>query len=388
MVKFKLTHGLVGNDAIGGSDDRFFYISQVNMNSNNGYQFGTEFNNSRNGISISRYENPNISWEISRKSNLGIEVDLLSMFDINIDVYKEDRRNILMTRTYIPTTMGLQAPSKANVGRAKGKGIDFSIDFNKSFTPDFWLTGRFNFTYATNKYVEVDEPNYSDTPWKSLVGQKIGQQTGYLAERLFVDDNEVANSPYQAGDAMGGDIKYRDINNDYVIDSYDMVPIGYPIYPEIVYGFGLSSGFKKIDVSFFFQGLTNESFWIDQGKTAPFVGQQQLLKVYADDHWSESNRDLYALWPRLTNITNSNNNRTSTWFMQDGSFLRLKSAEIGYSLPGKITNRILMQNLRFYVSGTNLLTFSKFKLWDPEMAGNGLGYPVQKVINFGLQITL
>ena len=387
MVKLKLTDGLIGNDAIGDINDRFFHISQVNIGGGQGYTFGSEFGYARPGITISRYENPDITWEISRKTNFGLEINLLDMFDINVDLYKEYRKNILMTRTYIPVTMGLQAASRANVGEAKGEGIDFSIDFNKSFTPDFWMTGRFNFTYATSRYVKVDEPDYSATPWRSLVGQKIGQTRGYVAERLFVDDNEVKNSPYQAADAMGGDIKYKDINKDGVIDDFDMVPIGYPTHPEIIYGFGLSSGYKKLDLSFFFQGLGQESFWLDTNATAPFIGNQQLLKVYADSHWSESNRDLYAIWPRLSNITNSNNNKVSTWFMQDGSFLRLKSVELGYSIPERLTNKLLMENLRFYVSGTNLLTFSKFKLWDPEMAGNGLGYPIQKVINFGLQIS-
>ena len=172
-----------------------------------------------------------------------------------------------------------------------------------------------------------------------------------------------------------------------MIDDFDRVPIGYPTYPEIIYGAGLSTGYKGLDFSFFFQGLARESFWINTSETAPFVSNQQLLKVYADNHWSESNRDLYAIWPRLSNITIQNNNRVSTWFMQDGSFLRLKSVELGYSIPQKMSNKLLMENLRLYCSGTNLLTFSKFKLWDPEMAGKGLGYPIQKVINFGLQIS-
>ena len=166
-----------------------------------------------------------------------------------------------------------------------------------------------------------------------------------------------------------------------------MVPIGYPTYPEIIYGFGLSSGFRGFDLSFFFQGLGRESFWINTRTTAPFVGEQQLLKVYADNHWSESNRDLYALWPRLSNVINANNNKVSTWFMQDGSFLRLKSLEFGYSFPKDRVQKLYLENARLYLSGTNLLTFSKFKLWDPEMAGNGLGYPIQKVINIGLQIS-
>ena len=113
-----------------------------------------------------------------------------------------------------------------------------------------------------------------------------------------------------------------------------------------------------------------------------------LLKVYADNHWSEYNRNLYALWPRLSNESVANNNLRSTWFMRNGSFLRLKSLELGYTLPVNLTKKVNISKARLYTSGTNLLTFSRFKLWDPEMAGNGLGYPVQKVVNIGLQITL
>ena len=178
------------------------------------------------------------------------------------------------------------------------------------------------------------------------------------------------------------------------------MPIGYPNTPEIVYGFGFSMGYKHIDFSGFFQGLARESFWIDANATAPFVSylysgesnprtlENALIKAYADDHWSEDNRNMYALWPRLStsSIGNANNSQRSTWFMRDGSFLRLKSLEVGYTLPNKMTGK-LGANVRIYASGTNLLTLSKFKLWDPEMAGNGLGYPVQRVYNVGLTVS-
>jgi hypothetical protein len=112
-----------------------------------------------------------------------------------------------------------------------------------------------------------------------------------------------------------------------------------------------------------------------------------LLKAYADDHWSEENRNVYALWPRLSPTVVANNLEGSTWFLRDGSFLRLKSVEIGYTVPSAITSRAKITNLRAYFSGTNLVTFSKFKLWDAEMGGNGLAYPIQKVINVGLQVS-
>ncbi|MDR2038475.1 MAG: SusC/RagA family TonB-linked outer membrane protein, partial [Bacteroidales bacterium] len=220
--------------------------------------------------------------------------------------------------------------------------------------------------------------------------QSIHQNRGYIAERLFVDDEEAANSPNQTMTTYkygGGDIKYTDVNRDGRINEADRVPIGYPTVPEIVYGFGFSLGYKNFDVSAFFQGLANESFWIDANNTSPFVGETQLLKVYADDHWSEENRNLYATWPRLSPDKNTNNLQTSTWFMRDGSFLRLKQAEIGYTFPGRWREKMRMSNLRIYISGTNLLTFSKFKLWDIEMAGNGLGYPIQRVFNIGLNLS-
>ena len=168
-----------------------------------------------------------------------------------------------------------------------------------------------------------------------------------------------------------------------------MVPIGYPTDPEIIYGFGFSAGFKRFDISCFFQGLGRESFWIDPNATSPFVNnQRQLLKVYADDHWSEDNQNVYALWPRLSPNVNANNTQMSTWFMRNGAFLRLKQLELGYTLPDVLLKKLQLTNARFYMNGSNLFNITSFKLWDVEMGGNGLGYPVQMVLNLGLQISL
>lgn len=398
-LKLKATYGLVGNDAIGSARDRFFYLSHVNMDASGaGYAFGEEFGYSLRGISILRYANDQITWETAKKLNVGLEVGLMDKFDIMVDMYHEYRTNILMNRASIPTTMGLQVIPQSNVGEASGKGIDLSVDYNHYFNKDFWMTGRANFTYATSKYEVYEDVDNTSTPWLSRVGQPIFQQWGYVAERLFVDEQEVENSPTQAFgvNVMGGDIKYRDINNDGIISTLDRVPIGYPTVPEIIYGFGLSTGYKGIDLSFFFQGLARESFWINAVSTSPFVdtdndasiiSKNALLKVYADDHWTEQNKNIYALWPRLSDRLVENNTQRSTWFMRDGSFLRLKSIEIGYGLPKRMINPLKISNLRLYASGTNLFTFSKFKLWDPEMAGNGLGYPIQKVWNIGLQLS-
>jgi TonB-linked SusC/RagA family outer membrane protein len=355
-------------------------------------RFGQNNNKkSLNGITITRYANDEITWEVSTKQNYAIELGLWNKINIVAEYFNDYRKQILMTREFIPTTMGLTATNgvRANVGEASSKGFEFSLDYQQSWNKDFWTSARVNFTYATNRYEVYEEPDYKEY-WRSTVGQSIDQRKGYIAERLFMDDAEANNSPSQSSfgsEYGGGDIKYTDVNRDGQITGTDMVPIGNPQTPEIVYGFGVSAGYKGLDVSCFFQGAGNESFWIDAANTSPFQGQTQLLKVYADSHWSETNQDLYALWPRLSSTRNTNNTAVNTWFMRDGTFLRLKQAEIGYTIPGNWKQKLRLSTLRFYISGSNLLLFSKFKLWDVEMAGNGLGYPIQRVFNIGLNMT-
>lgn len=388
-LKFRYTYGLVGNDQIGDVNDRFFYLSNVDMNnSGKSALFGRDFGSYLNGIYVQRYANPYITWEKATKQNAAVEISLFGKSNIIAEYFTEKRENILMNRAAIPNTMGLSSVTKANLGQATGNGVDLSMDYQQAWSKDLWLSIRGNLTYAKSKYKVYEEPEY-DEPWRSRVGQALSQQYGYIAERLFVDDEEAANSPSQGfgGQYGGGDIKYLDVNNDGKISQADQVPIGNPTVPEIVYGFGFSLSYKKFDFSAFAQGSGNQSFWIDQAATSPFVNETQLLKSYADSHWSEENQDVYAIWPRLTPVINNNNNQVSTWFMRNASFLRLKQVELGYTLPKKLLNKISASNMRFYLSGTNLLMLSKFKLWDAEMAGNGLGYPVQRVFNIGLNLT-
>lgn len=397
--KIRGTYGVVGNDAIGSATDRFFYLSEVNMDDpSKRAVFGLENTYWRDGITVNRYSNPEITWEKSYKTNVGFDMSLFNKLNVITDFWKEQRNDILMERVSIPTTMGLTSEiPKANVGKAQGQGIDFSVDYSDYITPDFWIQGRANFTYAVSNFLAYEEPIYANEPWKSRVGYNLTQNWGYIAERLFIDDEEVYNSPTQNfGEAVrGGDIKYRDVNGDGRITELDQVPIGYPTSPEIVYGFGVSVGLKQFDFSMFFQGLARESFWLDLERTTPFVQsvsggarlKNQMLNVYADDHWSEGNPDPYALWPRLSPGTNANNSQMSTWFMRDGSFMRLKNAEFGYTVPQRVSERIHIRKARVYLSGINLLSWSKFDLWDVEMAGNGLGYPIQRVFNLGVQVS-
>ncbi|WP_298652627.1 TonB-dependent receptor [uncultured Proteiniphilum sp.] len=386
-LKLKATYGKVGNDEIGSAYDRFFYLSQIDM-AGEGYWFGTD-RAYRTGITINRYANDQITWEIAKKTNLGIELGLFNDLTVLADYFMETRENILQTRTDIPTTMGLRVIPQGNVGVAKGKGFEVELKYQKNFNKDFWTVVNGNFTYASSIFKEYEEPDYSDVPWRSYVGKKIKQSWGYIAERLFIDEEDVNNSPKQTfGTYKAGDIKYKDINNDGQITSDDMVPIGYPTVPEIIYGAGFSIGYKGFDLSCFFQGSARSSFFIASANITPFLnkGQRALLQYIADDHWSENNRDIYAFWPRLSETQISNNNQNSTWWLRDGSFMRLKTAEFGYTLPERLTKKFYVNMFRVYVSGSNLLHWSKFKMWDPEMAGEGLGYPVQRVFNLGVNI--
>lgn len=389
------TYGLVGNDQIGAREDRFFYLSDVNMSAG-GYTFGREYNYTRPGIAIRNYENPGVTWEISKMKNLAFEIGLFNEWNIQADFFSNSRSNILMSRADIPGTMGLEAAVRANVGEASSRGLEISTDYSHHFSKDLWLQLRGNFTYATNQYEVYEEPQY-DEWWMTRVGYPIGQPRGYIAERLFVDDEEVQNSPSQNFGSLpniAGDIKYKDVNKDGEITSLDMVPIGFPTTPEVIYGGGFSHGYKNFDISAFFQGSARSSFWMggtDDDVTGPrnvepFVGGKQILKAFADDHYSLDNQNIYALWPRLSTENHANNTQLSTWWLNDGRFLRLKTAEIGWSLPRSVTERFRMQTFRIYASGSNLFLWSKFKLWDVEMGGNGLGYPLQRVYNVGVNI--
>lgn len=403
QLKLRGSYGLAGNDNI--SDQRFLYLSDVSLTGGSGYTFGYEIDGySRPGMTIRRYADPEISWEVSYKTNLAMELTLFDDFNVIWEYFTEKRKNILQERRTIPYSMGLWVNPNANLGEAKGRGTDLSITHNYIGGNSFWMQSRVNFTYAMSEYTKYEDYDYDTEWWKLRIGNPTTQQYGYIAERLFIDEADVANSPTQFGSTqvMAGDIKYRDLNGDGVINDRDMAPIGYPTTPEIQYGFGASMSYKSLDFSFFFNGVHRRSFWIDYNTSSPFFnttgsnntpgtpeGNNALMQFIADSYWSEADRDPYAIWPRLATALSqvSHNNQRNTWFMRDGAFLRLKSVELGYSLPDDLTSKMRVSNLRIYLSSSNLFSISKFKLWDVEMAGNGLGYPIQRTFNVGLNIS-
>ena len=392
LLKLKYTYGLVGNDGISGPSDRFFYLSDVNLNNGGtGYSFGSNYNNYYNGYIINRYANESVTWEVATKSNIGLELGLFNKLNLQADYFTEHRKDIYMERQYIPETAGLTTTISSNIGEVKTKGVDLSIDYNHAFNSDFYITARGNFTYSTNEILVNGEPEFQNENL-SRIGHPVNQQWGYIAERLFVDEEDINNSPEQfngfstTNSYLPGDIKYTDINQDGVVNELDQAPIGKPNVPEIVYGFGVSAVYKNFDLSIFMQGSARSSFFINPNDISPFVNERNALSIIADNHWSENNPDPNAFWPRLSTYEIENNQKPSTWWLRDGDFLRLKSVEFGFTIPETTGKIFANAKTRIYITGLNLLHFSKFDLWDPESAGNGLGYPPQRVINIGAQV--
>ena len=383
LFKLRASYGLVGNDVISKDyADRFPYLTTVDMGQGYDVYIGNNFER-KYGPILSVYGNPNATWEESRKLDIGVEIGLFDSLNIIFDWFKEKRSGIFMQRTSLPSTFGMSGITPwANIGKADNSGVDISVDYNKAFSKDLILSLRGTFTYAHNEIVEMDEPKYK-WAYQYKAGHPINSIQCLIAEGLFRDEEEIASSPSQDIYATTypirpGDVKYRDLNDDKIIDDNDMCWTGNPTVPEIIYGFGFSLKYKGFDCSAFFQGQGKVSILMynyHPFATAATPGSG-LMQWIADEHWSEDDPNPKALYPRLSPLWNNNNTKASTLYVRNGKMLRLKTAEIGYTY----------KKMRVYVSGTNLLTFAPFKYWDPEKgSGNGLGYPLQRTYNLGFQ---
>ena len=383
LFKLRASYGLVGNDVISSDySDRFPYLTTVDMGQGYDVYIGNNFER-KYGPILSVYGNPNATWEESRKLDIGVEIGLFDSLNIIFDWFKEKRSGIFMQRTSLPSTFGMSGITPwANIGKVDNHGVDISVDYNKAFSKDLILSLRGTFTYAHDEIVEMDEPKYK-WAYQYKAGHPINSIQCLIADGLFRDEEDIASSPSQDIYATTypirpGDVKYRDLNGDEIIDDNDMCWTGNPTVPEIIYGFGFSLKYKGFDCSAFFQGQGKVSIIMynyHPFATAATPGSG-LMQWIADEHWSEDDPNPKALYPRLSPLWNNNNTKASTLYVRNGKMLRLKTAEIGYTY----------KKMRVYVSGTNLLTFAPFKYWDPEKgSGNGLGYPLQRTYNLGFQ---
>lgn len=387
LLKIKASYGIVGNDKIGTGDNVRRFIYNGTVNSGSSYYFGTRPHSS-SSIQMGDWPNPNVGWEEAHKLNVGVDLSLFSKLKISADYFKEKREGIFLQRQSIPVYVGLSTQPWVNIGKMRNSGVDASLEYHQTIGQDLHLTVRGNFTYARNMIVDQDQPDYKYL-YMNRTGQARYQTFGLVAAGLFRDQADIDAWPKQSfGDVEPGDIKYLDLNGDGVVDSYDVKPIGYTSIPEIVYGFGFSLQWKAFDFSAFFQGVGHVSFSTRTDQTLGFNARNSreanLFSDVYDNYWTPERLD--AKYPRLYIGTNNNNNQTSTFWMANGRYMRLKNLEIGYTLPKRISQKMAMQNMRVYLSGVNLFTFSPFKLWDPDLQTGATNYPNNRIINIGLTI--
>ena len=362
------------------------------------------------GVYERSFASPNLSWETERKLNVGLDVGLWEgRIDFSVDYFSNRRKDILIQRQTISAVTGFRTGMYQNFGITTNKGVDANLIFRHQWGP-VGLSARGNVTYARNEIIECDEitPKYG---WMSQVGTSIGQQSLYIAEGLYTpDDFDVTERgdgsrtyqlreglPKPSANVAPGDIKYRDLNKDGIIDSYDKTyDSGFYStgIPEIVYGFGVNLSWNGLFVGAFFQGVSHASASLiaSPSNIIPFTSGRDngSARDIIRDHWSaEAPLNQKVFFPRLHTGAFQHNQLPSTWWMRDAAFLRLKNIEVGYEFDKTVLQRLRMENLRVYVQGNNVAVWDKIKYWDPELgnANSGAKYPLCRNFTVGLEIT-
>ncbi|WP_119080853.1 SusC/RagA family TonB-linked outer membrane protein [Chitinophaga alhagiae] len=389
-LKFRYTYGISGNS---NTNSRFLFMTRINSGTG-GYQFGVPGSTQNYG---SGYEEgqvgSDVSWETAERQNLGFEIKLFkNRLSLIADLFKEYRTGILLRQTDIPYASGFTTGNipYGNVGITRNKGIDLTLEYNHAFNEDYYVGFRGNFTFNKNENVADGLPPWQ-YPWLNRTGHPISQRFGYVATGLFLDSAEITRSPRQAGDVRPGDIKYKDLNEDGIINSFDQQAIGYGAIPRIIYGLNLSAGIGRFDLFMFWQGAAMVDFMYSSGhSTNPFYEGPTIGNLYtnATDRWTPENPNPNAFYPRLSTRSDvTTNYYTSTWWMKRADYIRLKEIQAGYNFGMRSLRRYGVKNMRFYVQATNLLTFSPWKIWDPELGdGRGTVYPQLSVFNAGLRV--
>ena len=419
LLKLRASHGTTGNDQIGG--DRFGYLTYIE--NSGGISFGPA-PSYYGGIAETVLGTPNLTWEKSTKDNLGLELSLFNKINLVVDAFRDKRKDILINRNSISPVAGYSNLAiYANLGEMQNKGIDGSLEYNDHIGKSTSIRIFGNITYAKNKILYADFPERT-FGYQQPEGHSYGEFTGYISQGLFQNKDDVDNSPTQTRPVAEGDIKYQDLNGDGTINAYDWTYLGKSSFPAWSYGFGFNVGYKNFEVSALFAGVADVGIMANGGSVAgngrgsdgvgivPFAGIGQYPANVLNNvtsRWTKENPSQNVDYPRLS-ITNASDNNYlgSTWWMKDGSYMRLKQVTMGYTVKlgnrsnkgsssseyknidnqftktgGTVTSGIT--SLQFYLAGTNLLTFSKFKLWDPEMGSNGAQYPYARTITAGIR---
>jgi TonB-linked SusC/RagA family outer membrane protein len=397
VLKIRVAYGKSGNLPNAAA---FQYLSSYQLYSG-AYNFG---NTPGQGLSETLQGNPSITWEKATKYNVGLEGSIRNgLISFELDFFSEQRTGMLMSQgNNVPAEYGVSL-GHANVGKMDNRGFELVLGTRHTFDNGIAINVSGNVTYAKNKMVEILETDATyDNPNRRRTGRPFDTQFGYEAIGYFTYDDFNPDGTLRAGlpvqpwgAVQPGDIKYADLSGpdgtpDGVISAEDETVIGRPHTPQVMFGLAPTISFKGFDLDVLFQGAAANDLYINGNMAAPFDGASSATKLQFEDHWTPAN--LHATYPRLSTAPTSNNTQGSSWWIRDGRYIRLKSLQVGYTLPQGIVQYLkVVQSIRFYVAGQNLFTWTpKMKeLIDPEASGgtiNGQYYFQQKVVSFGATI--
>jgi TonB-linked SusC/RagA family outer membrane protein len=392
FMKIRASYGLVGNDMIGGTNrlnaDRFLYLPGSFNPKSGGYSFGTDNPANKLAAKEGKIGNPDVTWETAKKENYGIDMEFLkSKLALTFDYFIENRSDILTTRGTVPGFVAYDLPA-VNIGVVQNKGFEVELKWNQPVNDNFRYFIGANISHTKNKIIFQDEVPQSET-YLYRTGHPVGQPFGYIFDKFYNDkDPGNATLPNQNYTLKPGDIVYKDLNGDGVIDQNDQQAIGYPTYPLYNAGINLGFNFKNFDLSMSWAGAANTSRLLDETYRTAFgtTSDLALLQYMADGRWTPETAST-ATYPRMTLTGTVNNTKSSDFWLRDASYLRLKNMEVGYNFKGVFLKKMGINNLRAFLNGANLITISKLKITDPESrTGSDTAYPLTKIYNLGLRV--
>lgn len=384
-MKLRGSYGLVGNDKIGGS---FTYYYLPAWNNSGSINFGTS-SNTFNGIREGTLGNDQVTWEKEKKLDIGLDFGFFNnKLTGTVDYFKNQRYDILTTRGTVSAVFGQNLPP-VNLGIVDNEGYEVELNYNGSIGKDFTYRLKGTYSVAKNKIAFADEPTYANA-YQAFTGNSIGMQRVYRWIGYYTDSTDIAKSPVPAIRPYPGDLKYADLNKDGKIDGFDTEVTGYSNVPNTTYGFQVGFSYKGFNFSAFFQGAMNFNVRAVAEAIRPFSANLTEVHKYA---WTPELGD-NAKFPRLSHLAGASDAIAypSTFYFISGNYLRLKTAEIGYTIPKRWIKRLKLENVKVYSNGYNLITWTKLdKLYDfdPEISTNSdrTVYPPQRTINFGLSVT-
>ena len=398
FLKVRASYGLVGSDNV---SSRFPYLAFYGSGS--GYDFGNNFGTNVGGTSEGNLANANLTWEKARKLNVGIDFTTLNQrLALTIDAFYEYRFDIITDMNSdgimgYPDIVGKDAALQ-NLGEVSNRGVDIELSWNDKIGKDFRYYIRPNLTFSRNR-LEYKAEVARKNSWRKETGKRLYENFVYVFDHFVADQeeadrlNKIGYQPW--GQLIPGDVVYKDLDHDGVIDDEDRTAMGNPRSPELMFGIPFGFQYKNFDFSVLLQGATKSSILLNGAAVFDFPQFEQdkigRVKKMHLDRWTPETAAT-AKYPALHYGTHDNNkNGNSSLFLYDASYLRLKNVEIGYNVSPKLLRKFHVQQARIYVQGLNLLTFDKLGDVDidPETkSGDGASwYPIQKVFNFGIDIT-